>query len=111
MKYFTKTSYTDEELKSAYRELCMHLHPDKNEGNDAEFKLMQAEYLNFISGKPNKADFKIDFSGIFKDIFEIQDEISKIRLNKNTSDFEKAVKIGQITLSKLDQYIKLTQKQ
>lgn len=41
-KYFANIK-TAEELKKAYKRLCLQLHPDKG-GNVAEFKAMQAEY-------------------------------------------------------------------
>ena len=41
-KYFVNIK-TAEELKKAYKRLCLQLHPDKG-GDPAEFKAMQAEY-------------------------------------------------------------------
>lgn len=41
-KYFANIK-TAEELKKAYKRLCLQLHPDKG-GDPAEFKAMQAEY-------------------------------------------------------------------
>lgn len=41
-KYFAHLK-TTEELKKAYKHLCLKLHPDKG-GDAAEFKAMQAEY-------------------------------------------------------------------
>lgn len=42
-KYFINVN-TLEELKKEYRKLAFGLHPDRNNGNDAEFKLMVNEY-------------------------------------------------------------------
>ena len=41
-KYFEHIT-TAQELKKAYKRLCLQLHPDKG-GDPAEFKAMQAEY-------------------------------------------------------------------
>lgn len=41
-KYFANIT-TAQELKKAYKRLCLQLHPDKG-GDPAEFKAMQAEY-------------------------------------------------------------------
>lgn len=41
-KYFEHIT-TAQELKKAYKRLCLKLHPDKG-GDPAEFKAMQAEY-------------------------------------------------------------------
>ena len=42
MKYFVNI-HTAEELRKAYRALCLTMHPDKG-GNEEEFKAMQAEF-------------------------------------------------------------------
>ena len=43
MKRYFENITTAQELKKAYKRLCLQLHPDKG-GDPAEFKAMQAEY-------------------------------------------------------------------
>ena len=43
MKKYFENITTAQELKKAYKRLCLQLHPDKG-GDPAEFKAMQAEY-------------------------------------------------------------------
>lgn len=43
MKKYFENITTAQELKKAYKRLCLQLHPDKG-GDPTEFKAMQAEY-------------------------------------------------------------------
>ena len=43
---------TQEEIKKVYKKKAFELHPDRNNGNEEEFKKLNQAY-NFISGKGN----------------------------------------------------------
>ena len=70
-KYFANIT-TAQELKKAYKRLCLKLHPDKG-GDPAEFKAMQAEYEDMEAVEAFIAE-------------EAPDKISDERTNRRLED-------------------------
>ena len=77
MKYFSNVN-TIEELKKEYRKLAFQLHPDRNNGNDAEFKLMVNEYDLLFKKLQNTTTNKYEATENINDYKDIIDQLLKM---------------------------------
>jgi len=83
---FFKNIETVEELKKEFRKLAIKLHPDKEGGNEEQFKMMKAEYEKLLAFGMKREGFSA------KDInseFNFNDKLNRIldnllRLNEIT---------------------------
>ena len=85
MDYYTildlNENCTKEEIKKKYRELCLIYHPDKNNGDDKQFKKINEAYetLYDIEDQLIVADLGVEVAGRIAK--KIKDQ--KFELNKN----------------------------
>lgn len=88
MKYFTKTTGTEAELKDYYRELVQIHHPDKPTGSKEAFQELQEEYdAEMLRIKnPRIADNKF-FKGLHSGCDEMLKQLGLNPINEILPDF------------------------
>jgi curved DNA-binding protein CbpA len=83
-----KSTCTKKDIKKKYRELSLKYHPDKNNGDDAQFKIINEAYETLYDDKKRE---KYDIEKYFKhiDFTEEDYELLKIYYHKliNSNEF------------------------